>query len=59
MRYSEIAKLNENADCGTTAAASVATCVTPFFSFQPEVKPEAKPKKKKKPQSGKPVVIKR
>lgn len=61
MRYSEIAKLIENASCGASSSANVATANQPFFSSDPAetetrsiygAQPTA-PKKKK------PTVLKR
>jgi hypothetical protein len=35
MRYSEIMKLAENASCGASSSANVATSGVPFFSSDP------------------------
>jgi hypothetical protein len=62
MRYSEFNNLNENASCGASSSANVATAATPFFSSDPKATAEksiygaqSSTKKTKK----KPVVIRR
>jgi hypothetical protein len=36
MRYSDFAELKENASCGASSSANVATAAMPFFSSDPK-----------------------
>jgi hypothetical protein len=63
MRYSEFNNLNENASCGASSSANVATAAMPFFSSDPKATAEksiygAQSGTKKKTKK-KPVVISR
>lgn len=58
MRYSDFSSLKENASCGASSSANVATASTPFFSSDPKETAErsiygsqgsSKKKSKKKP----------
>jgi hypothetical protein len=65
MRYTDFACLNENASCGASSSAGVATSVQPFFSSDPKetaarsIYAQVAPQKTKKKKGNKPVVIKR
>lgn len=63
MRYSEFNSLKENASCGASSSANVATAGMPFFSSDPKEtasrsiygeQPGTKKKKEKKP-----IVVRR